>query len=171
MIYVDSYDDIPYVKSKIENISTNFEVVSKGADLEKIEYNLMMIKNSMRAISLVLILVVMTMFGFVYYFKNRTRKKEIAILKALGLTRNDVILLIGYEMIIISMKTFLLSIFFTLIIVLFGKISMLDRLFTITPFSLLFCFFLSVFIVTASGISSVWKTSRIDIINAIRNNK
>lgn len=171
MIYADSYDYVSYVKSKIENLSSNYDVVSKGADLEKIEYNLTMIKNTMRVVSLLMVLVVMTMFGFVYFFKNRTRKKEVAILKALGITRNDVILLIGYEMIIISMKTFFLSIFFTIVIFLFGKVTMLDRLLTVTPFSLLFCFFLSVFIVTASGISSVWKTSRIDIIDAIRNNK
>ncbi len=171
MIYADSYDYVPYVKSKIENLSSNYDVVSKGADLEKIEYNLTMIKNTMRVVSLLMVLVVMTMFGFVYFFKNRTRKKEVAILKALGITSNDAILLIGYEMILISLKTFLLSIFFSLIIVLFGKVTMLDRLFTVTLFSLLFSFFLSVFIVTASGISSVWKTSRIDIIDAIRNNK
>lgn len=171
MIYADSYDYVPYVKSKIENLSTNYDVVSKGADLEKIEYNLTMIKNTMRVVSLVMVLVVMTMFGFVYYFKNRTRKKEVAILKALGITSNDAILLIGYEMTLISLKTFLLSIFFNLIIVLLGKVTMLDSLFVVTPFSLLFSFFLSVLIVTASGISSVWKTSRIDIIDAIRNNK
>lgn len=171
MIYADSYDYVPYVKSKIENLSSNYDVVSKGADLEKIEYNLTMIKNTMRVVSILMVLVVMTMFGFVYYFKNRTRKKEVAILKALGITSNDAILLIGYEMILISLKTFLLSIFFSLIIVLLGKVTMLDSLFIVTPFSLLFSFFLSVFIVTASGISSVWKTSRIDIIDAIRNNK
>lgn len=171
MIYVDSYDDVSYVKSKIEKLSSDFDVVSKGADLEKIENNLTMIKNSMRVVSLVMVLVVMIMFGFVYYFKNRTRKKEVAILKALGITRNDIVLLIGYEMLLISLKTFLLSLFFSLIIVLLGRITMLDRLFTVSTFSLLFSFFLSVFIVTASGISSVWKTSRIDIIDAIRNNK
>ena len=171
MIYADSYDYVPYVKSKIENLSSNYDVVSKGADLEKIEYNLTMIKNTMRVVSILMVLVVMTMFGFVYYFKNRTRKKEVSILKALGITKNDVVLLIGYEMILISLKTFLLSIFFSLIIVLLGKVSMLDRLFTVSTFSLLFSFFLSLFIVTASGISSVWKTSRIDIIDAIRNNK
>jgi ABC-type lipoprotein export system ATPase subunit/ABC-type lipoprotein release transport system permease subunit len=171
MIYADSYDYVPYVKSKIENLSSNYDVVSKGADLEKIEYNLTMIKNTMRVVSLLMVLVVMTMFGFVYFFKNRTRKKEVAILKALGITGNDVVLLIGYEMILISLKTFLLSIFFSLIIVLLGKVTMLDSLFIVTSFSLLFSFFLSVFIVTASGISSVWKTSRIDIIDAIRNNK
>jgi macrolide transport system ATP-binding/permease protein len=169
MIYVDSYDDVPYVKSKIERLSSDFDIVSKGADLEKIENNLTMIKNSMRVVSLVMVLVVMIMFGFVYYFKNRTRKKEVSILKALGITRNDIVLLIGYEMLLISLKTFLLSLFFSLIIVLLGKVTMLDSLFTVTPFSLLFSFFLSVLIVTASGISSVWKTSRIDIIDAIRN--
>ncbi len=171
MVYVNSYDDVPTVKSKIENISSDFQVISKGADLEKIQYNLNMIKNSMWVVSLVLVGVVMTMFGFVYYFKNRTRKKEVAILKALGITRRDVIFLIGYEMIFISLKTFILSLFFILLIVLGSRVLLIDSLFVVTPFSLLFCFFLSVFIVTASGISSVWRTSRIDIIDAIRNNK
>lgn len=171
MVYVNSYDDVPSVKSKIENISSNFQVISKGADLEKIQYNLNMIKNSMRVVSLVLVGVVMTMFGFVYYFKNRTRKKEVAILKALGMTRRDAIFLIGYEMIFISFKTFLLSLFFILLIVLGSRVLLIDSLFVVTPLSLLFCFFLSVFIVTVSGVSSVWRTSRIDIIDAIRNNK
>ena len=171
MIYVDSFDYVPYVKSKIELLSSDYDVVSKGADLEKIENNLTMIKNTMRVVSLIMVLVVMIMFGFVYYFKNRTRKKEVAILKALGITRNDVVLLIGYEMLLISLKTFLLSLFFSLIIILLGKATMLDSLFTVSTLSFLFSFFLSVFIVTASGILSVWKTSRIDIIDAIRNNK
>ena len=48
---------------------------------------------------------------------------------------------------------------------------MLDALFAFSPWMILYCLLLSLFIVTGSGITSVWKTSRVDIIDAIRKNR
>lgn len=171
-VNVTSYDDIPIVKPKIENISPAIVVISKVSDIRKIQANLQMMKNVMRGVSIILVVIVMLMFYFVYYFKNRTRKKEIGILKALGLTSRDVVFLIGYEMLIIALKTFILSLIIAILLMLFGnKVLGLDGVLVITFSSVAFCFFLSFFIVIVSGISSIWKTSRIDIIDAIRNNK
>jgi macrolide transport system ATP-binding/permease protein len=173
-LYIDvsSYEDVPIVKSKIENLSSNIFVNSKAQDIKEIQTNLEMIKNVMTIVSFILVIIVMLLFGFVYYFKNRTRKKEIGILKALGLTSRDVVFLIGYEMLIIALKTFILSLIIACALMLLGNsVFGLSGLFVITIGSIIFCFLLSFLIVILSGISSIWKTSRIDIIDAIRKNK
>jgi macrolide transport system ATP-binding/permease protein len=173
-LYIDvsSYEDVPIVKSKIENLSSNIFVNSKAQDIKEIQTNLEMIKKVMTIVSFILVIIVMLLFGFVYYFKNRTRKKEIGILKALGLTSRDVVFLIGYEMLIIALKTFILSLIIACALMLLGNsVFGLSGLFVITIGSIIFCFLLSFLIVILSGISSIWKTSRIDIIDAIRKNK
>ncbi|WRP06306.1 ATP-binding cassette domain-containing protein [Rossellomorea aquimaris] len=173
-LYIDvsSYEDVPIVKSKIEKLSSNIFINSKASDIKEIQTNLEMIKNVMTIVSFILVIIVMLLFGFVYYFKNRTRKKEIGILKALGLTSRDVVFLIGYEMLIIALKTFILSLIIAVALMLLGNtVFGLSGLFVITLGSVIFCFVLSFLIVILSGISSIWKTSRIDIIDAIRKNK
>ncbi|MDT8717162.1 ABC transporter ATP-binding protein/permease [Clostridium sp. 19966] len=172
VIYGDSYEDISNIKAKIENISPTINVISKGLDVHRIQDNIHMIKNIMRVISLILIIIVMIMFYFVYYFKNRTRKKEIGILKAIGLTTKDVVFLVAYEMARVATKTFILSMIVATFLMVFGNFIIgSNDIFTISISSVAFSFFLSFFIVIVSGISSIWKTSRIDIIDAIRNNK
>lgn len=171
-LYVTSYDDIQIVKSKIENISPAITVISKASDIRKIQTNLQMVKNIMHGVSLILVIIVIIMLYLLYYFKNRTRKKEIGILKALGLTSKDVVFLIGYEMLIVALKTFILSLTIAIFLMLvFNSLIGLKGLFLITFGSIIFCFFLTFFIVIIASISSIWRTSRIDIIDAIRNNK
>ena len=171
VIYVERVEDIPKVKERLERISGDFQVISKGMDLEKISSNLLMIRNTMRIFSLTLVAVVMILFSFIYYFRNRSRKKEVGILKALGLTGSDVLLLVGFEMLGTGLWIFLLSLLFSLLIVLGSRALMLDALFAFSPWMILYCLLLSLFIVTGSGITSVWKTSRVDIIDAIRKNR
>ena len=171
MIYAERVEDIPKVKERLERISGDFQVISKGMDLEKISSNLLMIRNTMRIFSLTLVAVVMILFSFIYYFRNRSRKKEVGILKALGLTGSDVLLLVGFEMLGTGLWIFLLSLLFSLLIVLGSRVLMLDALFAFSPWMILYCLLLSLFIVTGSGITSVWKTSRVDIIDAIRKNR
>lgn len=171
MIYADRVEDIPKVKERLERISGDFQVISRGLDLEKISSNLLMIRNTMRILSVTLVAVVMILFSFIYYFRNRSRKKEVGILKALGLTGGDVLLVVGFEMLGTGLRIFLLSLLFSMLLVLGSRLLMLEALFALSPWMILYCMLLSLFIGTGSGIFSVWKTSRVDIIDAIRNNR
>lgn len=93
------------------------------------------------------------------------------MLKALGLTGGDVLLVVGFEMLGTGLRIFLLSLLFSMLLVLGSRLLMLEALFALSPWMILYCMLLSLFIGTGSGIFSVWKTSRVDIIDAIRNNR
>lgn len=171
VIDVTSFDNVPIVKTKIEKLSPTITVLSKATDIKAMENNLSMVKNIMQIITIILICIVMLMFGFIYYLKNKTRKKEIGILKALGLRKNDIIVMIGYETVIIAFKTFVLSVVIAFCLMSIGNFVGLKGLLMLTLNSVMFAFGLSFFMVIFSSIFSIWKTSRIDPIDAIRQNK
>ncbi|WP_062350361.1 ABC transporter ATP-binding protein/permease [Bacillus kwashiorkori] len=169
---VTSFEDVANTSSKIELFSPTIQVVSKATDVKKIQTNLKMIQDTMQGVSLVLILIVMLLFGFTYFLKTRTRKKEIGILKAIGFTTKNVFMLIGYEMLFVAIKTFVLSIVISyLLLFIANNVIGFASLFVITMESILFCFMISFLIVILSGIIAIWNTGKVDIIDSIRKNK
>ena len=122
-------------------------------------------------ISVTLIIVVTIMFSLLYYFKNRERKREVGVLKALGLSRRNVLMLISVDMLKSTFLTFIFSIFVSIV----GKsiINMVlgMEIITVSLASVSLSFVISVVTVFVSGMVSVWKTSKIDVIDAIRLNK
>lgn len=171
MIFSDNFNNLEQIKSDLKNISSNFVFLDKAADIKTIENNLRLVKNSMTSISIILIGITIVLFGFLYYLKNKTRKKEIGILKAIGMTQRDIFNMITYETFIVATKTFVCSIILAFVFAFLGNELFNINLFVISIEAVVFCFLLSFITIIFSSIISIWKTSRINPIDAIRLNK
>ena len=171
VVYAANYDDVKNIESKISNYSSTISVINRSGDIEETRNNLQGIKHTMIMISVTLIIVVTIMFSLLYYFKNRERKSEVGVLKALGLSRRNVLMLISVDMLKSTFLTFIFSIFVSMV----GKsiINMVlgMEIITVSLASVSLSFVISVVTVFVSGMVSVWKTSKIDVIDAIRLNK
>ena len=171
VVYVSNFDDLKDVENKISNYSPFISVINRSGDIEETKNNLAGIKYTMLAVSAVLIVIVTIMFSLLYYFKNRDRKGEIGILKALGLNQMDVLKLIGMDMVKNTLLTFGASIAIGIVMQILSKMLFGIEVITVSMLSVLLAFIISVVTVFMSGMLSVWKTSKIDVIDAIRLNK
>ncbi len=171
VVFAANYDDVSSIEEKINQINTTVSTVNRASDIEVINTNLKSVKNMVISIAGCLVVIVTIMFGFIYYFRNRERKKEIGILKALGLDKNDVYKLMLYNLIKNTLITFVLSIVLSYILqnVIFAIMGI--QLMKVTISSVLLAFFMSVVVIVASSMASIVKTGKIDVIDAIRYNK
>lgn len=171
VVYASNYDDVKMVENKISNYNPTISVINRSGDIEETRKNLQAIKYTMIIISVILIIITTIMFGLLYYFKNRDRKREVGVLKALGLSQRNVLMLIGADMAKNTSATFVLSIIISVVAkILFNGIFGIEII-AVSPISVLLAFIISVVTVFASGMMSVWRTSKIDVIDAIRLNK
>jgi len=169
--YSTTYDLVEATKEKIQDINPNFVVTSKASDVKAIKENLESIKSIMNVVTAILTGIVILMFGFTYYLKNKTRKKEIGILKAIGMKSKEVLYLICYEMLIVAIKTFVIAITLTYgIKIICSYVLSMGDIVTITFGSVIFCFIFTLTIITLASLFSIFKTSRIDPVDAIRMN-
>ena len=171
LVYVNDFEDINNVKDKISRLSVHINVVSKAMDIKRTKENLALIRQVMLVIAIILISVVSILFGFLYYYKNRDRKKEIGIIKALGFSNMDTLLLVGYDVAINTVITFVSAVFISFIFSCLVNNIMFGEYITFGILNIVIAFAISFVAVFASGMLSVLKTSRIDVIDAIRTNK
>lgn len=171
VVYVTNFDDVANVEEKISNYSSTISVINRAGDVEETRNNLEGIKYTMLIISIILIIVVTIMFSLLYYFKNRDRKKEVGVLKALGLSQKDVLRLIGIDMVKNTLLAFIISIIFSVMAQWIFNMVFGVEVVSVSVISIILSFAISVVTVFMSGMVSVWKTSKIDVIDAIRLNK
>lgn len=171
IVYVTNYDDVKNVENKISSYSSTISVINRSGDIEETRHNLEGIKYTMIVISVVLIIIVTIMFSLLYYFKNRDRKREVGVLKALGLNQKDVLQLIGVDMVKNTLLTFIFSNVISVIVQFVLNMCFGAEIISVSVTSVSLSFIISVVTVFMSGMVSVWKTSKIDVIDAIRLNK
>ncbi len=171
VVFATDYDVVKMVESKISNYDPTISVINRSSDIAETSSNLEATKYTMIAISAVLILVVTILFSLLYYYKNRERKREVGVLKTLGLSRRDVLMLIGVDMVKNAALTFVIAIVASLVIKVLLNALVGTELISISLVSVSLAFAISALTVFVSGMFSVWKTSKIDVIDAIRLNK
>lgn len=168
IIFANSYNDVPMIISKLQTISPVFSVSNRASDVRTIQNNIDATKNIMMLITIVFIGIIILMFGMLYYMKNRSRKKEVGILKALGLTSNNIVHLITFEMGNIALKSFINALVIALIFTYIGNGIFGIHLFNITFLSIGIGLLVSVGIVIVAGVLPVYNASKVDPIHAIR---
>lgn len=171
VVFVTDYDDVSEVEKKVSNVGASVSVVNRGGDIKRSQAHLEGIRNTMLIIAAIMVVVVTVMFTVLYFFRNRERNNEIGILKALGLSQKDVLRLIGTELVQNTIKTILLSTIISFVAQ--GVVNAVSgiRLLSVSIESILLTIGIAVVAVFGSGVFSVWKTSKIDVIDAIRLNK
>jgi len=168
VIFANSYNDVPTVVSDLQRISPSFTVTNKATDFETVEANIKSTRDMMLLITIVFICVIVLMFGVLYYIKNRSRKKEVGILKAMGLTSGNIVQLITFEMSQIALKSFIHAVIIAFVLVAIGNFFAELELFKITLLSVLVGLFVSVAIVIVAGVLPIYSASKVDPIHAIR---
>ena len=174
VVFVDDYSDVARVTSEIEEVSEFFDVVNNAADVGTIKSNLMGTKNMLTIVTVVFIGVVAVTFSMLYYLKNRSRKKEIGILKAIGFTRSNIAGLTSLEMLKMALPAFVLSIGLAFLLAHFGNgLSYFADIhgrtyFSVSASSLLVGFLVCFVVVVLSGLFPIYSASKIDPIEAIR---
>jgi len=168
VVFANSYNDVPTIISKLQTISPVFSVNNRASDVRAIQNNISATKNIMMVITVVFIGIIILMFGMLYYMKNRSRKKEVGILKALGLTSGNIVSLITFEMWYIAFKSFINALIIAFILAFVGNGLFGIQLFNITVLSVTIGLVVSVGIVIFAGILPIYNASKVDPIQAIR---
>ena len=174
VIFTDTYTNVPSVASKLERTSASLSVVHHATAIQTVlDYN-SNIKGILTAVTIVFVAIVAILFSILYYLKNRSRKKELGILKAIGFTKSNIMTLTSVEMLKLALPAFIISIVLSVILMFLGNKSSLfttatsTNPFSITFFSVLIGFLVCVVLVVISGVFSVYSTSKVEPIEAIR---
>lgn len=174
LVFANSYSDVPSVTSEIENLSQFFLVANNAADIKAIQNDLASTKNMLTVVTTVFICVVVVAFGMLYYLKNRARKKEIGILKAIGFTRANITTLTSVEMLKMALPAFAISVVLAFILAYFGnRLSYFSNIngqeyLSVSVSSVLVGLLVCIAVVILSGLLPIYSASKIDPIEAIR---
>ncbi|MCL2311254.1 MAG: ATP-binding cassette domain-containing protein [Firmicutes bacterium] len=168
VIFADSVENVPKITSKLQDISSSFNVMPVINDTETIRKNNLFTRRTMTYMSLMFVFITIIMFALLYYFKNRTRRKEIGILKALGFTRLNIIGLSLFEMLKLSFTSFTLSIIFAFALSFLFNLLLFVPIFYITAFSVFLGFLINVIVTVFSGVLPMYFITKIDPVDAIR---
>ena len=168
VIFADNVTNVPDIISKLNFISPVFSTMNKAIDVQAIQDSLNSTKSTMTYITVVFILIVVIMFSMLYYLKNRARKKEIGILKAIGFTQANIIILTSLEMLRMACYSFVISVGFSFLFSYISNALSMESIFSITLASVLVGLIVNVIIVVAAGTFPIINASAIDPIQAIR---
>jgi len=167
VMFVNSYENVPTVVQKLRTISPIFEIANEASDIQQIQGNIELAKNVTLVITILFIGIIILMFGMVYYIKNRSRKKEVGILKALGLTRNNIVHIITFEMWLIAIQAFIVGVLMSFGFAYLGNAFVRLPVFTITGLSIFVGLVVSVGIVILAGVLPIYNASKVDPIQAM----
>lgn len=91
MVYVKSYNDIGIVIDKITRINPNFKSVSSYQDTEAMNSLVDGVKSTATTVILVVLAIVLILMSIIYINRTLGRQYEIAILKANGLNKAEIL--------------------------------------------------------------------------------
>ncbi|MCL2141111.1 MAG: ABC transporter ATP-binding protein/permease [Dehalococcoidia bacterium] len=174
VIFADEFSAVANLKTKINEISESFNVISHSTTIGDIADNSAGTKTILIAVTVVFIVVVAILFTILFFLKNRARKKEFGILKAIGLTKANIMYLSAAEMIKLALPAFVVSIVLAVLLMILGNSvgifnsEITTNPFSITTISILIGFLVCVVLVVISGVFPAYTTSRVEPIEAIR---
>ena len=163
VVFANAYTEVIDIALQLKEISTSFNVVYSVPDSGIIGGGLATIRSTLIAVTVVFVGIITVMFSLLYHLKNRPRKKEFGILKAIGFTKSNIVVLTAIEMLKVALPAFIFSITLSLIIVIFGS-----KYFSFTFFSVIVGFLVCVVVVSLASMLPVYNAIRIDPIDAIR---
>jgi ABC-type antimicrobial peptide transport system permease subunit len=133
-----------------------------------VEGNITAIRNTLIAVTIVFVGIITIMFGMLYNLRNRPRKKEFGILKAIGFTKSNILTLTSVEMMRVALPAFIISIVLSIILMLLGNSVSGQEYFSITLYSVLVGLLICVIVVVAAGMLPVYNAIKVAPIDAIR---
>ncbi len=171
-ISVDKVENLENTIQKINEVSENIEYFSIPQNIKLIEETLNTANRIVYIITLIIFILVVGILFFTFYLTNSFRKKEVGIMKALGLNKKTVIGIYIYELLYYAIIIALTSIISSTIIGGIFVVPLLETAFysfvlRIAIYSLVF----SGIIVIIAGLVPVYSSLKYDPIDIIRLNK
>jgi len=167
VVFVDTFTNTPAVASQLKNMSITFSVIQKDSAISGGD-TLKTTRNIMTAVTIVFVGIIAVMFSLLYHLKNRPRKKEFGILKAIGFTKTNIVTLTFLEMLRVALPAFVISVALSLLIMVAGNSISGNEIFTITFLSILVGMLVCIIVVVAAGMFPVYNAIKVDPIDAIR---
>jgi len=168
VVFADTYEDVSEVTSSIKTISASFNIVSHLSDIAIIKNSFSATKRTMAIATTVFVCIVIILFGLLYFQKNHSRKKEFGILKAIGLTKNNIAVLTFVEMLKLTVPAFIAAVALSILLSSFMNGLLWYDVFSISTMSGLLGFLVCISVVVLSGMIPAYAASRVDPIEAIR---
>ncbi|MDR0812465.1 MAG: ABC transporter ATP-binding protein/permease [Oscillospiraceae bacterium] len=169
MIFASDYSLVPEIAEKLRNLWPGFLVSYDIGDNAQLQLFIDEIESGYITAAVSLVAAVVVLFGFVYFLRSRTRKKEIGILKAMGLSKQRVVLLTLDNIIKSALGAFLGSVVFALVAqTISNGAEFTQAWFNIGALSIAVGFAVSVLVTVAAGIFPIISASRVDPVEAIR---
>jgi len=168
VLFAESAAKVDTVKAQLTALSPDFVIAHKAGDVAVIQANLMFSRRVMMLITSVMIGVMIVLFAVLYYIKNRSRRKEIGILKAIGLTERNIICLITFEMGQLALKSFVGASLIAFVCSIIGNSLFHVEIFSLTWYSFVLACIVSTSIMVLAGSIPTYQASKADPIDAIR---
>ena len=169
VVFVDTSTNASAVASRlmIPPFPSAFSVMQNDSGVHAGE-TLETTRTIMTVVTIVFVGIIAVMFSLLYHLKNRPRKKEFGILKAMGFTKSNIVVLTAVEMLRVALPAFVISIVLSLLIMVSGNGISGNEIFTVTLFSILVGMLVCVIVVVAAGMFPVYNAIKVDPIDAIR---
>lgn len=116
VLFSKSYNDVKTVIDKVKNVNVNYVAVSKFQDVESMNKMVDSIKDIGILVIIVILIIIFALMAIIHMNYMLSRKYEIAILKANGFTRGELIRLMLAESIKHIVKVTLISSVLSIII-------------------------------------------------------
>ena len=168
VVFAESFDVLSRIVSDVRDISSSFTVTASITNTVIPPRDADAAKGILVAVTAAFIVIISVLFCLLYYVKNRARKKEIGILKAVGLKNSNIMVLTLTEMLRVAIPAFVISIALAVIVWLAGNSILGASLFSITPVSIMVGMLVCFVVVIAAGAFPVVSSARVDPIEAMR---
>lgn len=100
LVYAKNYEAVGMIVEKLESIDSNFVAISDYQDIESMNNMLANLKNTVTIVAKIVLWIVFVLMAVIYINYIFSRKCEIALLKANGLTKIELSVLLLFEIII-----------------------------------------------------------------------
>lgn len=173
-IVVEKINDINNVIQKVEETSNKIEVVSAAQNIELMEESITDIEKIAKIVTYIILVLSISVLFSTFYLTNNSRKKQVGILKSLGLNKQTIIGIYLYELLGYSLViTILPTILGTISMYFLSKISLEKNIGIIYYFIQTFgiSFALALIVVLLSGVIPVILALKQEPVDIIRLNK
>jgi ABC-type lipoprotein export system ATPase subunit/ABC-type antimicrobial peptide transport system permease subunit len=169
MIYAKNHSDVSQIAAALKKSSLAYKLYFSTQDYEDVNEAIGNLQRKYTLTASISVASVSVLFAFIYFLQSRARKREIGILKALGLSKSNVMSTMLYDALKMAAVSFIAAVVIAVAIRAAAEHNIrYQGIFTIGILSVAVGFLVSVVVTIAAGIFPIISASRVDPVEAIR---
>jgi macrolide transport system ATP-binding/permease protein len=170
-IVADSYMNIEKISNAAKLISSSITTFSLAQNIVKANEIITLTRTAMTIVSVIFILLSTSILMFVFYLTNNNRKKEVGILKSIGVLKSNILGVYIYELLMHSVTITLMSLILSIVATFLVNNIIAINMSEFIMKSFLNSLILSVLVILISGIFPIMNAANSSPVDTIRNNK